>query len=386
DATPTIAGATSFKLIEGVSLFPNDSEEFSLRMWVDEATTTVQGANKTFQSKITVGSSIVTMPVNLTIKMPTTPSKSYNTNFSGATWNHKLGGIKINELNNTKQIISLTPKTESTVNLASYIMGLGESAGVYNEPSTDYRYQGEDPDNFIYFNNELWRIIGVFSDNTHGKTGEKLVKIIRNDSLGAFAWAKNNVNNWPASSLYALLNTNYYNGVDESTLTNCYQYSNTIPGVCNFKKRGITNATYRNMIENVTWHLGGISSMSNVNEVYSAERGTTVETLGYIGLMHASDYGYSVLVSNCSRTTSLGSYNNDNCGGKAWLRGDGYEWTLFPRSSNSSGVGRVSISGGVDNYHGADSGYATRPVLYLNSSVEKLSGTGSILDPYIIMN
>ncbi|MFA6777050.1 MAG: hypothetical protein WCR80_01155, partial [Bacilli bacterium] len=243
------------------------------------------------------------------------------------------------------------------------------------------------------FNNELWRIIGVFSDNTHGKTGEKLVKIIRNDSLGAFAWDKSWTNNWPASSLYALLNTNYYNGVDESTLTNCYQYSNTIPGVCNFKKRGITNATYRNMIENVTWHLGGISSMSNVDDVYLAERGTDVysvrptETFGYIGLMYASDYGYSVLVSNCLRTTSLGSYGSADCGGKSWLRGDGYEWTLFPRSSNSYSVWYVDISGGVyslSNY--AYRGFATRPVLYLNSSVEKLSGTGSILDPYIIMN
>ncbi len=307
-----------------------------------------------------------------------------------AKWNYDDWSLEVTNIINTARCL-LTFTTVEPVNLASYIMGLGTSAGVYNEPSTDYRYQGEDPDNFIYFNNELWRIIGVFSDNTHGKTGEKLVKIIRNDSLGAFAWAKNNENNWPASSLYALLNTNYYNGVDESTLTNCYQYSTTIAGVCNFKKRGITNATYRNMIENVTWHLGGISSMSNVNDVYSAERGTTVysgrptETLGYIGLMYASDYGYSVLASNCSRTTSLGSYNNANCGGKAWLRGDGYEWILFPHSSNSNNVWSVSIYGNV-NYSNAYNGYATRPVLYLNSSVEKLSGTGSILDPYIIMN
>ncbi|MDD4187377.1 MAG: hypothetical protein PHX04_01200, partial [Bacilli bacterium] len=258
--------------------------------------------------------------------------------------------------------------------------------------ATDYRYEGENPDNWLMFNNELWRIIGVFDESTHGKEGENLVKIIRNDSLGAFAWAKNWVNNWPASSLYALLNTNYYNGVDESTLTNCYQYSDAIPGVCNFKKRGITNATYRNMIENVTWHLGGISSMSNVDDVYLAERGTDVysvrptETFGYIGLMHASDYGYSVLASNCERKTSLGSYSNANCGGKAWLRGDGYEWTLFPKSSYSNKVWYVGNDGNVNSNVSANNGYATRPVLYLNSSVEKLSGTGSILDPYIIIN
>ncbi|MFA6778016.1 MAG: hypothetical protein WCR80_06260, partial [Bacilli bacterium] len=100
-----------------------------------------------------------------------------------AKWNYDDWSLEVTNIINTARCL-LTFTTVEPVNLASYIMGLGESAGVYNEPETDYRYQGEDPDNFIYFNNELWRIIGVFSDNTHGKTGEKLVKIIRNDSLG----------------------------------------------------------------------------------------------------------------------------------------------------------------------------------------------------------
>jgi len=29
--------------------------------------------------------------------------------------------------------------------------------------TTDYRYTGKDPDNYIKFNNETWRIIGVFN-------------------------------------------------------------------------------------------------------------------------------------------------------------------------------------------------------------------------------
>ena len=81
------------------------------------------------------------------------------------------------------------------VNLATHIMDLANDSGsgVYAEEMSgvvDYRYEGDNPNNFIYFNNELWRIIGVFSDNTHGKTGQKLVKIIRNDSIGAIAWLK----------------------------------------------------------------------------------------------------------------------------------------------------------------------------------------------------
>lgn len=383
--TPTIGGATSYIISSGTSLFPKDFATFDLRLWVDEATTTEQGANKTFQSKITVTASVVTMPVNLTIKMPDLPSSSYNTNFVGATWNYKLGGITINSLDSTDQKINLTSKTENTENLADYIMSLTNDDGVYNEPATDYRYEGENPDNWIMFNNELWRIIGVFDESTHGKKGEKLVKIIRGSSIGAFAWDKSNTNDWPASSLYNLLNTHYYNGTNEESLNYCYQYSTTIPGVCNFTETGITSNYYREMIENVTWKLGGIASMSTAEAVYADERGTT-ETSGYIGLMYASDYGYSVLETSCARTTSLGSYSSAMCGGKAWLRGEGYEWTLVPLSSSSHDVWHVNSYGGAD-YNYANRGFGGgRPSLYLKSTVKKLTGTGSISDPYIIIS
>ena len=101
--------------------------------------------------------------------------------------------------------------------------------------------------------------------------------------------------------------------------------------------------------------------------------------------MYLSDYGYSVESSPCPRTTSLGSYKTANCSGQAWLRGNGYEWTIFPRSSDSSGVWGVNYNGYANNYY-ANYGYATRPSLYLKSNVQKLSGTGSVLNPYIIVD
>ena len=41
--------------------------------------------------------------------------------------------------------------------------------------TTDYRYIGSSPNNYITFNDEVWRIIGVFDGR---------IKIIRQDSLG----------------------------------------------------------------------------------------------------------------------------------------------------------------------------------------------------------
>ena len=172
----------------------------------------------------------------------------------------------------------------------------------------------------------------------------------------------------------------------------CYGYSTTTPSNCDYTESGI-NDTYRPMIENVTWYLGGYSTQSTTAEsFYGYERGTTVysgrptSTTGYIGLMYPSDYGYSVLASSCARTTNLGSYSNSTCAGQSWMYGQGYEWTITPYSSYSSlsrNVFYVSSSGGL-NYYNANCGYSARPVLYLDSSVYVIDGNGSQSDPYII--
>ena len=50
----------------------------------------------------------------------------------------------------------------------------------YNKDTVEYRYRGTNPDNYIIFNDELYRIIGVFSvDNGTGNI-ENRIKIIKN--------------------------------------------------------------------------------------------------------------------------------------------------------------------------------------------------------------
>ena len=76
------------------------------------------------------------------------------------------------------------------------------------------QYEGKNPNNYIWFNNELWRIIGVFDESSHGQSGQNLVKIIRNESIGGLVWDKSSTNDWSTSSLKILLNENYYNATD----------------------------------------------------------------------------------------------------------------------------------------------------------------------------
>ena len=54
--------------------------------------------------------------------------------------------------------------------------------------NTDYRYTGADPNNYVSFNNELWRIIGVFPTDDGTGNIENRVKIIRNESIGRYSW------------------------------------------------------------------------------------------------------------------------------------------------------------------------------------------------------
>ena len=307
-------------------------------------------------------------------------------------WLYDEWKLAVEDINGTNATCDVSFNTISTTHLNNYITGLsGTEQGtgqVVNE--NGYRYEGKDPNNYIWFNNELWRIIGVFDSTSHGVSGQNLVKIIRADSIGGLAWHKSNTNDWTASSLMNLLNGAYYNSQNGTGGEYCYGYSTTVPaGNCNYTETGI-NDTYRPMIENVTWHLGGHSTQNATAEAfYGYERGDSVysgrptTTTGYIGLMYPSDYGYSVLSSSCARTTNLGSYNKATCAGQSWLYGQGYEWTITPRSSTSSNVFSV-FSSGLLNGISADCGIAVRPVLYLDSSVYVMDGNGSVSDPYII--
>ena len=238
------------------------------------------------------------------------------------------------------------------------------------------RYIGADPNNYVLFNNELWRIIGVFSEDSHGASGQKLIKIIRNDSIGDIAWDSANTNDWSTASLQTTLNGDYLNGAGS--------YAST----------GIISDTARNMIETITWKLGGSSTYNDVTPsmFYERERGTTVYS-GKVALMYPSDYGYATSGgSTTNRDACLAKelYNWDSssfsdCKNNDWLYDSSTnQWTLTPRSSNWSYVFGVTSSGDVRNYVGAHSSVGVRPSVYLTSNVKILGGDGTSNSPYTL--
>ena len=255
------------------------------------------------------------------------------------------------------------------------------------------RYIGANPNNYVYFNCddynnpsnstcELWRIIGVFNENSHGRSGEKLVKLIRSDSLGRIAWDSAYTNNWSTASLQKTLNGDYLNGSGS------------------YASIGIKNDTTRNMIANVTWKLGGSSTNNDVTAsmFYERERGTTVYSgrpttwQGEIALMYPSDYGYATSGgSTTNREACLAkelynwnSSSYSDCKNNDWLLDSNTnQWTLTPYSSNSGIVFNVFNRGCVDGF-GAVTSYGVRPSVYLTSNVSISGGDGTMNNPYIL--
>ncbi|MBE6154041.1 MAG: hypothetical protein E7163_00480 [Firmicutes bacterium] len=254
-----------------------------------------------------------------------------------------------------------------------------------------YRYEGVDPNNYIKFNNELWRIIGVFEvEDSNGNT-KYLTKIIKYDVLDVLAFDVDIKNNWENSNLQKTLNNAYLNAKD----TKCYTYSTDTEKVtktCNFSRTGL-NLISRNMVESVVWHVGAITTSSGnrpIPTIYEQERGTDVPTgysatwTGKIGLMYLSDYGYSVLASSCPRNTLVGKsgYATQNCAGNSWLF-SGDQYTMSPASGKYDTVYFIDDDGYIRSSNG-NIGYSTYPALYLKSGVKYVEGDGTYSNPFII--
>lgn len=298
------------------------------------------------------------------------------------------------DFTNNKFIVSSLNSSEtcdvnfnSTTNKLVNVVESKASSGVRG--SSEYRYIGRNPDNYVIFNNELWRIIGTFSSNTHGKS-QKLTKIIKAESIGSFVWNKNSSNNWKDSTLYTLLNNYYYNGTDATNTNYCW-FSANVKGNCDFRINGL-NATSRSMIETVNWKVGG-SSDNGVTAAtsYNNERSGSGYVTAPVGLMYLSDYGYAT-DSGCDVGKELWFYTEHTSPLKCtynWLI-NYVEWTLNKITSTSNIVAYVNDEGDISPSNGngdrdiVSTSKNVRPVVYLKNNVIVLSGDGSDSNPYIL--
>ena len=224
---------------------------------------------------------------------------------------------------------------------------------------TDYRYIGGVPNNFVKFNNELWRIIGIFNTEDGNSNWNNRIKLVRDSSLGDMQLNTSGSNEWVGSSIQVYLN-------DEYVLDN---KSNSL-------------------VDTVKYYLGGDRNYPNGDIFYKNERGSYVYSgrntfwIGRIGLMYPSDYMYmySLGVDNTCFTNPIGCRNGNPSYGWFYKSSQSF-WTMTPYSSTSSDNYYYVSSGSIDRWS-ADRYYGIYPVLYLKPNVKIKSGDGTIDNPY----
>ena len=235
---------------------------------------------------------------------------------------------------------------------------------------TEYRYRGASPKNYVTFNGETWRIIGVFpTDDGTGKI-ENRIKLIKDQSIGDKFWDTGvGSNNWARpATLNTELNTTYLNSLDSTTQNMIGNTKYYLGGYSNFSIQKDAMYQYERKIQNTT-----------SNEFYNGTNPNSF--IGKLGLMYASDYGYAVS-DEC--TQNLNGYDNATCKNNNWLFKGNDEWILPQIASYSSLALFVYSDGGVNLNDREVRRYlnAVRPVLYLTSNVLITGGSGTSTDPY----
>ena len=310
-------------------------------------------------------------------------------------------------------------------NLVTYITNLYEDSITRasnnlkkdNTEDKNIRYYGANPNNYVRFNNELWRIIGIFGNN---------VKLIRNDRLGWLSWDTSEstvnsgygINQWGESTdadgneyagadLQVYLNKMYYGG--DTTIT-CYGGTKNSIKTC---PTGTIDETAKSLIDNHTWNIGAPnhSTLNNSRtssydtvEFYKAERGTvnekictsgdycndtvtrTTEWTGYIGLPYVTDWAYASSESVCE--TNMQKQDSSNayiCKNNNWMQGSKWAYYFSPYAHGTFAGNAWSVSGaGYANRTYAASSRAVAPSIYLKSNVIIESGKGTSSNPYIL--
>ena len=240
----------------------------------------------------------------------------------------------------------------------------GEADGLYQHTpellnsagDNNYRYSGANPDNYVMFNDELWRVIGIFDIN-----GRNSLKLIRNESIGNRVMESGNDNRWEGANtsvpsddadMNKYLNGEYYNNL-------------------------LSNA--KEMIKETKYNTGSFADdNTSIKNVFTLENASITVNMYNVGLMYMSDYGYATTPTNWDQNLSSTGLGNEN-----WLFQGVTMWSIVPRPSDSSHIwiltSRHVFFANASQGHGG-----SFPVLYLKSNIKILSGTGSEADPFLL--
>ena len=351
----------NYAIYQDILTTSKETHNYTLTAWIDESyilpiknetTTTKQTNEETYKFKVKVVG--VDTPIAIEEKS------------SGAKGTDTLIALTNNK--DSSGLYTITHSADSTLQIGA------------TESITEYRYRGVSPKNYVTFNNEVWRIIGVFpTDDGTGKI-ENRIKLIRDQSIGIKYWDTSDSNNWARpSTLNTELNTTYLNSLTSEAQkmignTKYYLGGKNVTYNNGWADTSLQFYSYERKIQNTT-----------SNEFYN---GTNPNSwVGKLGLMYLSDYGYAS--SNCENKKIYDSNSSSNdiraCNGTNWLYNiKANEWLLPQGASNSFNAFYVISDGFAHKGNVLDYQFAVRPVLYLISSAQITGGNGTSSSPYTL--
>ena len=227
--------------------------------------------------------------------------------------------------------------------------------GLYEDEyeSGRYIYKGTNPNNYITFSGETWRIISVENDGT--------IKIMRNESIGNRAWDSSDSNNWTRpATLNTYLNEEYLPTLSDSDKVVSHDFS-----------------------------IGAVTSDNNdlANQI-NDEKGTTWN--GKVGLITVSDYLRANTNTEQCGNLSINDTNRTTCLTTDWMYNTIPSGRSIATISPNAGlsdyifaVGSLSSASSLAVSNVSNVYLGVVPVLYLTSDIT-LTGTGTSDDPFQI--
>ena len=253
-----------------------------------------------------------------------------------------------------------------------------------------YFYKGANPNNYIKFNNELWRILSVEADGTIKiillqYNIDLLVTFDNSSSCDIIAFKYKNENNVIKKNKN-LFETSY-------SINNIIYTAPPIGTGCNkWDRRAFSNVylneTYLpNLLDNDKivshdWEIGEVVDNNNDLENQILKENSKIWN-GKIGLISISEYlRGNINVDECG-SYKLNNSNIDKCKKTNWLSSGQY-WLISPVSGElySSYIifeGKIGLGPTF-----RDDIYL-RPALHLKSDIT-LQGTGTEQEPFVITN
>ena len=300
--------------------------------------------------------------------------------------------------------LSITAKgniIDNSVDITDNVVTEGD--GLYEDIYEEgrYVYRGQDPDNYIMFNDELWRIIAKEADGTY--------KIIRNDILAKRAYDERNHRSTENNS-YCQNPTNgcgVYAAVDGTFSSPSGSQTGTVTEDSSIKLYlnddyyvNNINATAKEQMTSHSFNIGAVERLDQSGaKADSIEKNIAGEKMytwtGNVGLANVSDILRASTNPLCTSATTSNS-DTDACNSNYLLdKGTAsslYYWTINAYSRESGGFSSQVWSGYVFSSNAdvnhilayTSSAYAPRPAVFLKSDIT-LNGSGTSEDPFTIV-